>query len=143
MNSTLGRWLLVTLALVGLALAVPAVAAHGDGPTQANETTQTNTTVTAETQAVNNTANWSTWMADHMTAHMGPAATEWMESHMGVSLDGSAQDVAGHHWADDGTHGSHWNDDTRGSHWADDDTRDRHWNDDTRVRGTHGQGHGC
>jgi hypothetical protein len=133
MNSTLGRWLLVTLALVGLALAVPAVGAHGDGPIQANETTQTNTTVTAETPAVNNTADWPTWMEDHMATHMGPAASEWMESHMGVSLDGSAQEAMGHHWADD---------DTRDRHWDDDDTRD-HWNDDTRVRGSHGQEHGC
>ncbi|WP_340100977.1 hypothetical protein [Salinibaculum salinum] len=132
MNSTLGRWLLVTLALVGLALAVPAVAAHGDGPTQANETTQTNTTMTAETPAVNTTADWPTWMEDHMATHMGPAATEWMESHMGVNRDDSAQAAAGHHWNDD-TRDSHWNDDTRGSHW----------NDDTHVRGTHGQGHGC
>lgn len=130
MNSTLGRWLLVTLALVGLALAVPA-GAHGDGPVQANETAQTNTTVAAETPAVNDTADWPALLDDHMVTHMGPAATEWMESHMGVSLDDSTQESGGHHWAAE---------DSRD--WDDDDTRD-HWNSDTRARGTHGQGHGC
>ncbi len=126
MNSTLGRWLLVTLAIVGLAVAVPAVGAHGDEPTQTNET------VATENPNVNNTTDWPPWLEAHMTAHMGPAATEWMESHMGVSSNGSAQEAAGHHWDDD----------TRDSHW-DDDTHDNHWDDDTRVRGTHGQGHGC
>lgn len=123
MNTTLGRWLVVTLAVVGLALAVPAVGAHGDDPTQTNET------AAAETPT-NTTTVWPNWMADHM----GPAATEWMESHMGVNND-STERVAGHHWADD---------DTRDHHWDDEDTRDRHWNDDdTRVRGTGGHGHGC
>jgi hypothetical protein len=123
MNTTLGRWLVVTLAVVGLALAVPAVGAHGDDPTPTNET------AAAETPT-NDTTVWPDWMADHM----GSAATEWMESHMGVTGNDSTQGVAGHHWADD---------DTRDHHW-DDDTRNRHWNDDdTRVRGTDGHGHGC
>ncbi|WP_436925024.1 hypothetical protein [Halosimplex amylolyticum] len=37
-NRQLGRWLLVGLAIVGLAIAAPAVSAHGDEPTQGNET---------------------------------------------------------------------------------------------------------
>ncbi|WP_302081887.1 hypothetical protein [Salinibaculum rarum] len=135
MNSTLGRWLVVTLAVVGLALAVPAVGAHGDEPTR------TDGTVTADTPT-NDTTVWPAWMQDHMDAHMGPAATEWMESHVGVA-NGSTQDAAGHYWADEDTRDSHWNDDTHDSAWADEDTRDRHWDDDTRVRGTYGHGHGC
>ncbi|WP_265110002.1 hypothetical protein [Halosolutus halophilus] len=82
-NKNLGRWLLVVLAIVGLAFAAPVVSAHGDEPTQGNETA-------ADGEA----ADWSAWMEGHMTDHMGPDAVDEMESHMGVTVDEMAQDMA-------------------------------------------------
>jgi len=78
-NHNLGRWLLAGIAIVALAAAVPAVSAHGDGPTP-----------------YDGADDWATRMADHM----GPADVAWMETHMGVTVDGAAQDHAAH-----GTHG--------------------------------------
>lgn len=84
----LGRWLLVALAVIGLALAVPAVSAHGDDPT------------TDDAPPYDGTAtDWVGWMEAHMTDHMGPGAVEWMEGHMGVTVDEMASDRA------DGIHG--------------------------------------
>jgi hypothetical protein len=39
-------------------------------------------------------------MEGQMTEHMGPGSVEWMESHMGVTVDEMAQDMA-----DDGYNG--------------------------------------
>ncbi|MDL5363210.1 hypothetical protein [Halalkalicoccus sp. NIPERK01] len=78
----LGRWLLVALAIVGLAFAAPVVSAHG------NETTADDAPPYDGT-----TADWAAWMEGHMTEHMGPGAVEWMESHMGVTVDEMAQDM--------------------------------------------------
>jgi hypothetical protein len=86
---TLGRWLLVALALVGLALAVPAVGAHG------------NDTIADDHPDDGTAADWATWMEGHMTDHMGPGSVEWMESHVGVTVDEMADDVAD----DDYNHG--------------------------------------
>ena len=80
---TLGRWLLVALAVVGLAFAAPAVSAHGEAST-AYDAPPDN--ATAE--------EWATWMDAQMTDHMGPGATEWMESHMGVTVEEMGQDMA-------------------------------------------------
>ncbi|GAB6860252.1 hypothetical protein ACFR97_12290 [Haloplanus litoreus] len=100
----LGRWLLVALAIVGLAFAAPVVSAHG------------NDTTADGTPTDNATADeWATWMETQMTEHMGPGAVEWMESHMGVTVDEMAQDMA-----DEEYHGG-----------ADDD----------HDRGMYGQGH--
>jgi hypothetical protein len=33
-------------------------------------------------------------MEAQMTEHMGPGSVEWMESHMGVTVDEMAQDMA-------------------------------------------------
>ncbi len=78
-----GRWLLVALAIVGLAFAAPVVSAHG------NETTAD------DAPPYNGTADdWAGWMEAQMTEHMGPGAVEWMESHMGVTVDEMAQDMA-------------------------------------------------
>ena len=82
-NFTIGRWLLVALAIIGLAFAAPVVSAHG------NETTANDAPPYDGTAA-----DWAAWMEGHMTEHMGPGAVEWMESHMGVTVDEMAQDMA-------------------------------------------------
>lgn len=96
-NHKLGRWLLVGIAIVALAAVAPAVSAHGDGPT-------------ADDAPDDAADDWATQMADHM----GPAGVEWMETHMGVTVDEAAQGHAAHgtygtsHAATghtDGTHG--------------------------------------
>lgn len=76
------RVLLVLLVIVGLALVVPSVSAHG------NETT-------ADAPPYNGTADdWATWMEVHMIDHMGPGSVEWMENHMGLTVDEMAEDMA-------------------------------------------------
>lgn len=82
-NRNPGRWLLVVLAISGLGLAAPVVNAHGDEPTRGNETA-------ADGEAV----DWAAWMEGHMTDHMGPDAVDEMESHMGVTVDEMAQEMA-------------------------------------------------
>jgi len=82
-NFKFGRWLLVALAIVGLAFAAPMVSAHG------NDTTADDASPSDGTAA-----DWATWMEAQMTEHMGPGSVEWMESHMGVTVDEMAQDVA-------------------------------------------------
>ncbi|NHX37785.1 MULTISPECIES: hypothetical protein [Halolamina] len=87
-NFKLGRWLLVALAIVGLAVAAPAVSAHGDEPGQGNETAADGMPVDGDA------ADWATWMEGHMTDYMGPNAVDEMESHMGVSVDEMAREMA-------------------------------------------------
>ncbi|WP_458208643.1 hypothetical protein [Haladaptatus sp. NG-SE-30] len=82
-NFTIGRWLLVALALVGLALAAPAVSAH-DNETTADDAPPYD----------GNAAGWAAWMEAQMTDHMGPGSVEWMETHMGMTIDEMAQDMA-------------------------------------------------
>lgn len=82
-NVKLGRWLLMALAIVGLAFAAPMVSAHG------NETTADDAPPSDGTAA-----DWAAWMEAHMTEHMDPGSVEWMESHMGVTVDEMAQDMA-------------------------------------------------
>jgi len=84
-NFTIGRWLLVALAIVGLAFAAPVVSAHD------NETTAT---ADGAPPYDGDTAEWAGWMESHMTDHAGPGAVEWMESHMGVTVDEMAEDMA-------------------------------------------------
>jgi hypothetical protein len=79
---TIGRWLLVALAILGLALAAPAVSAHGDEPTVDDHPDD----ATAD--------EWAAWMEAHMTDHMGADGVAWMESHMGVTVEEMAQFVA-------------------------------------------------
>lgn len=80
---TIGRWLLVALTIVGLAFTPAVASAHGDGP------------ATDDAPRDNGTAaEWATWMEAHMTEHMGPGAVEWMEEHMGVTVDAMARDMA-------------------------------------------------
>jgi hypothetical protein len=96
-NVKLGRWLLVALAIVGLAFAAPVVSAHGNETTADDASTDTTTA-----------DEWATWMEAQMTDHMGPGSVEWMESHMGVTVDEMAQDMADeeyHEGADDESHG--------------------------------------
>lgn len=83
---TRGRWLLVALAVVGLALAAPAVSAHG------------NDTTADDTPTDNATADdWATWMEAQMTEHMGPGSVEWMESHTGVTVNEMGREAADQH----------------------------------------------
>ena len=89
---TLGRWLLVALAVVALAVAMPVVSAHG------NETTPVD-----QHPNDGDADTWATWMDAHMNEQMGPGAVEWMESHMGVTMDEMARTMAdGGHSPDDG-----------------------------------------
>jgi len=87
-NNNLRRWLLVAIAILALAVAAPAVSAHGDEPAQGNETAADGMPADADS------AGWATWMADHMTDYMGPDAIDEMESHMGVSIGEMSQYVA-------------------------------------------------
>jgi hypothetical protein len=82
-NFKLGRWLLVALAIVGLAFAAPVVSAHGNDTTADDAPTDNATT-----------DDWAAWMEAQMTEHMGPGSVEWMESHMGVTVGEMAQDIA-------------------------------------------------
>ncbi|MDS0223267.1 hypothetical protein NDI54_18145 [Haloarcula sp. S1AR25-5A] len=82
-NFKLGGWLLVALAIVGLAFAAPVVSAHGTDTTTDGAPTDN---ATAD--------DWAAWMEAQMTEHMGPGSVEWMESHMGVTVDEMAQDMA-------------------------------------------------
>ena len=93
-NRNLGRWLLVALAIVGLAFAAPVVSAHGDEPTQGNET-----------PADGDAADWAAWMDGHMTDHMGPDAGDEMEAHAGATIDEMAQDMADDNHAPTGMNG--------------------------------------
>ena len=79
-----GGWLLGLLAIVGLVFAVPVVSAHGN-ETAADDTSPYNGTAEEE---------WTAWMESHMTDHMGPDAVEWMESHMGVTVEEMGRDMA-------------------------------------------------
>jgi hypothetical protein len=82
-NIRIGRWLLVVLAIVGLALTASVVSAHGDDPTGEDAPPYDGTAVA-----------WAAWMETHMTDHMGTGSVEWMESHMGVTIDEMAQGMA-------------------------------------------------
>ncbi|WP_335999353.1 hypothetical protein [Halorientalis halophila] len=82
-NFKLGRWLLVALAIVALAFAVPVASAHG-----------TDTTADDAHPSDGTADEWAAWMEAQMTEHMGPGSVEWMESHMGVTVDEMAQDMA-------------------------------------------------
>lgn len=87
-NCNVGRWLLVMLAIVGLALVAPVVSAQGIDRA-ADDTPRDSGTAD----------EWVAWMDGHMTDHMGPRAVEQMESYMGVTVDEMAQDMT------DGGHG--------------------------------------
>jgi len=89
-NFTLGRWLLVALAIVGLAFAAPVVSAHGDDATA--DDAPTDNAIAAD--------EWATWMEAQMTEHIGPGSVEWMESHTGVTVDEMARDMADEEYHD-------------------------------------------
>jgi len=84
----IGRWLLVTLAIAGLAFATAAVAsAHGGGTGPDGVGPAADGTPPYDGTA----ADWAAWMEDHMDEHMGPGASEWMEAHTGTTVDERAQ----------------------------------------------------
>ena len=78
-NRNLVRWLLVALAIVGLAFVAPGVSAHGDEPTQGNETEVTGMPAHSDATA------WAAWMGGHVIDHMGSDTVDEMESHRGVT----------------------------------------------------------
>ena len=80
---TLGRWLLVALAIAGLAFVAPVVSAHG-----------TDTTADDASPYDGTAGDWAAWMEAHMTEHVGPGSVKWMESHTGVTVDEMAHDMA-------------------------------------------------
>ncbi|KAB1193158.1 hypothetical protein GJR96_06750 [Haloferax sp. MBLA0076] len=80
---TTGRLVLVVLAVVGLAFSASVVSAHGTD------------SATDDTPPYDGTADeWTAWMETHMAQHMGPGAVEWMESHMGVTVEEMGQFMA-------------------------------------------------
>ena len=84
-TTNLGRWLLVGFAILGLAVAAP-VSAHGDATTAPDAPRDTQ-----------HDDDWVTWMEAQMADHLGPDATEWMESHMGVGEHGHDTVVVDQH----------------------------------------------
>ncbi|AWB28673.1 hypothetical protein [Halococcoides cellulosivorans] len=100
-NVRYGRWLLVAITIVGFAVALPVVSAHGTDTTAPNADDAPTTNATTD--------EWATWMNGHMTAHMGPGSVEWMESHVGVTVDEMARDMA-----DDDHNGTDGHDDYGG-----------------------------
>ncbi len=96
-NFTIGRWLLVALAIVGLALAPGLGSAHG------NETTADDAHPYEETAD-----DWPTWMEDHMSVTVGEMAQDH-DNHQGTN----GQDHAGDYH---GPYGQGQTDDHRGTH---------------------------
>jgi len=150
-----GRWLLVAVAIVGLALAATAVSAHGPDRTMDhphNETTTDHAHNGTEAAPYGGTAEeWEGWMENHMTEHMGPGSAAWMEAHIGVTVEEMAQHMAdgngtahdvwypNHHRANEyGTHGPE-HDDVYGTHVDDTHRDDDRWG----GHGMAGRGHGC
>jgi hypothetical protein len=82
-NLNIGRWLLVAVAIIGFALAIPVVSAHG-----------TDTAVDDAPPYDGTGDEWATWMETQMNEHMGPGSVEWMESQMGLTVEEMGQDMA-------------------------------------------------
>lgn len=102
---TTGRVLLVAALALGLIVTAPAVSAHGGEPTAQPPTTD-------HPGADADASTWARWMESRMESHMGPGSVEWMESHMGLSVDEMARDMAtgGHTQAEYGhDHGEYGN----------------------------------
>lgn len=99
----LGRWLLVALAIVGLAIATPAVSAHGDEPVETNET------AADEMPGTDATDDWATWMDSHMSDSAGPHADDRTVTH---GHEGS--DATGHLHQDETNHAAGANERMRG-----------------------------
>ena len=141
-----GRWLLVAIAIVGLALGATAVSAHGTDATTEHPYNGT------EAPPYNGTAaEWEVWMENHMSEHMGSGSVAWMEAHMGVTVEEMAQHMAeanytGHggeylHHNHSGGYGTHDFGHGGGYGVHADDT---HQSDTPRGgSGMTGRGHGC
>lgn len=136
------RWLLVAVAIVGLALAATAVGAHETGTT----TDHADDGATADHPHNWTHEEWGDRMENHMTEHAGPGSVAWTEEHAGVAVEGTAPHVG------DGTHighgTGHWNHDhadEHGVHHSDSDGDHGVDADDTHhgSHGMGGRGHGC
>lgn len=103
-NRIPGRWLLVALAIAGLALAAPAVTAHDDASTSTNETS------TRDAPSDGSGVDPTGWMADRMADHLGPETAEPMWFHGSGPTDESSRHVTDeeddHNRATGGMHGS-------------------------------------
>ena len=120
-NFKLGRWLLVALAIVGLAFAAPAVSAHGNGTAADNVPTADNVPPSDASAD-----DWTVWMEAQMTEHTGPGGVEWMESITGVAADEMGQYMTGAdhnrgmggHSGTDGHNGAYGHSETDGHNGA-------------------------
>ena len=89
MTSTLGRWPVVVVVLLGSASVATVARAQ-----------KTHSPVDDRPSHPGAAEEWSAWREAQMTGHMGRGAVEWMESHSDVSLDemtGSKADRDGRH----------------------------------------------
>lgn len=125
-TNTAGRWLLVALAVVGLALAATAVGAHG------NDTTTATPHDATDAAPYDGTAEEREhWMERRMTEHADAGSVDRTGSHVGVTTGETARGVA------DGDHDHATGHETDGV----DDTRDDGVHGDGYGRA--GRGHGC
>lgn len=123
-NFTIAGWLLVAIAVVGLALAIPAVSAHGPGPLAGD--------ASADNDAATDRPGW---MGPNAGDHMGPASMEWMAQHMGMTVEELTRLMAdGGHVGDHGQH-QHQNHQHEGQH--------QHHQHEGQHGGMSGQGQGC
>lgn len=125
---TIAGWLLVAIAVVGLALAIPAVSAHGPGP------------LAGDASADNETAtDGPGWMGPNAGEHMSPASLEWMAQHMGMTVEELTRHMA------DGEHvGDHEQHQHQGQH-QNHQHQNQHQNHQHQGQhgGMSGQGQGC
>lgn len=125
-DHTLGRWLLVVLAIIGLAVAMPPVSAHGDAPTPTE-------TAAEERPADNETVDV------HAAHHAGTETVEWMDAHMGALADEMVPHASdrGH---DETRHDDAMHDDPN----HDDRNHDETGHDDrNHDHASHDRQHGC
>ena len=81
---TIGGWLLVALAIIGLAVAAPVVSAHG-----------TDATADDAPPYEGPTDHRTGWMEGHATGHAGPDGVGWTESRTGVTVGEMARYMTG------------------------------------------------
>lgn len=78
MTTSRVRWLLVAIAILGLAIAAPAVSAHGGDEPTTDETDRATTG-----PSLDGSTPWNPWMYAQMVEHMGADAADRMTAWMG------------------------------------------------------------